>query len=327
MLNLRVQWQQRQQKALQRWLARRVPASSAITLTQKSLFILPTRQGLYFLAVVALLLLVAINYQNNLAYVLVFFLLSVFNTAILFTFLNVSGLQLRTGKASAVFAGEVAEFAIELTSPQGKKHHAVSLAWSAQSAQIANVVNHQTVILPLHCQTQQRGRFKPPRLNFHSIYPLGFMRVWSWLDLNFECIVYPKPVALASLPTSLVEDVGAKESPLFIHGRDDFYGFKAYQAGDALSQVHWRGFAKGQRLHTKVYSAQQAQDAWVDWYALPHLACESRLSALCAWVLALEQHDKLYGLRLPTLEISPNTGAAHRHQVLSALALFDERQA
>src|SRR5690606_27975345 len=58
----------------QRWLARRIPRARAVTLDQRRIFIFPTPAGLAFLGLLALLLLVAINYQNNLAFALVFFL-------------------------------------------------------------------------------------------------------------------------------------------------------------------------------------------------------------------------------------------------------------
>ena len=76
----------------QRWLGRRIPAQSEVRLNQRRIFIIPTRQGLGFLLLIALLLIGAINYQNNLAYFLTFWLLSLFLVAILHTYRSLSGL-------------------------------------------------------------------------------------------------------------------------------------------------------------------------------------------------------------------------------------------
>ena len=48
-----------------RWLARRIPAGKEVTLDQRRIFIFPTRAGVLYVLLVVLLLLTAINYQNN----------------------------------------------------------------------------------------------------------------------------------------------------------------------------------------------------------------------------------------------------------------------
>nr|MBP8236720.1 DUF58 domain-containing protein [Pseudomonas sp.] len=70
----------------QRWLARRIPAASSVTLNQRRIFIVPSATGGAFALVLLLMLLAAINYQNSLAYGLTFLLMSLFIIAILHTY-------------------------------------------------------------------------------------------------------------------------------------------------------------------------------------------------------------------------------------------------
>jgi uncharacterized protein (DUF58 family) len=49
---------------------------------------------------------------------------------------------------------------------------------------------------------------------------------------------------------------------------------------------------------------------------------ETRLSILAGWILSAEQQQIRYGLRLPTCDIAPALGAAHRDTCLEALALY-----
>ena len=105
-------------------------------------------------------------------------------------------------------------------------------------------------------------------------------------------------------------------------GSDDFYGFKAYMPGDSLKQVDWRGFAKEQPLQTKVYQSNSDETHWVDWYALSSPDSEIRLSQLCDWTLQLASSHKTYGLRLPNKDIAPAHGDVHKHQILTALAMY-----
>src|SRR5690606_7042062 len=81
----------------QRWLSRRIPPAPRVTLDHRRIFIMPTRTGATFALVLFLMLLVAINYQNSLAYGLTFLLMSLSVLGILHTYRNVSGLILSAG--------------------------------------------------------------------------------------------------------------------------------------------------------------------------------------------------------------------------------------
>ena len=54
------------QQSFQRWLRRRVPPQKSITLNQRCIFIFPTKIGFAFAALLILLFLGAINYENSL---------------------------------------------------------------------------------------------------------------------------------------------------------------------------------------------------------------------------------------------------------------------
>ena len=305
-----------------RWLANRLPAARQQTLNQRRIFVFPSRQGVLYLALLLALLLAAINYKNNLAYALTFFLASLFNTAILFTYLNISGLQLKAGKATPVFAGEHAEFAIQLGRQGSRAHHHLLLYWPFQPAQRHDLVNVDQLLIRLHCLAPQRGRFRPGRLRVESFYPLGFIRCWSWVDLDFEVVVYPAPLLPTPLPTAPASGQSGRERPLA--GNEDFWGFRDYVPGEPLRHVDWRSLARGQRLQSKIFAGKEDEQTWVDWQAMAGHGVEQRLSLLCGWVLALDTAGKPYGLRLPGREIAPASGERHRHEVLTALALYGE---
>lgn len=307
------------QKRFKLWLNRRIPPSSHIVLNQRRIFIFPSRHGLYFLLVLLLLLIAAINYENNLVYLLFFLLLSLFNTAILFSYQNVSALTLAAGKTQAAFAGDSAEFSVLLSSLR-KTHYQLHIGWPENPHASVDIAPNEEKRVKLYCHSQQRGMLNPGRILLESYYPLGFIRCWSWIDLDMQVVIYPKPMTLPHLPSSNVEGDGKHANHRV--GNDDFHGFKHYEAGDSLKKVDWRGFAKGQALQSKVFMAQGDERCWVDWYAIPHHDVEQCLSYLCGWVLALERLHKSYGLRLPNIEIKPAQGQVHKRRVLSVLALY-----
>ena len=59
---------------VRRWMEARLPRSDTQALTQRNVYILPTRAGWMLLLTLVILLIAAINYQINLGYLLTFML-------------------------------------------------------------------------------------------------------------------------------------------------------------------------------------------------------------------------------------------------------------
>ena len=100
------------------WIFRaQVPESPPVTLVQRRIFILPTKQGYAFGGTLLVLLLASINYALSLGFVLTFTLASMAGVAMLHTWRNLAHLKLRPGRCDPVFAGEVAHFGINVETP------------------------------------------------------------------------------------------------------------------------------------------------------------------------------------------------------------------
>ncbi len=302
------------------WVDRRIPPSRVVTLDQRRIFIFPSRVGLFFGLCLLVMLLAAINFQNNLSYGLTFLLFTLFVVAILHTYANMSGLTIRAVHARPAFPGQQAEFALQLERSRRKEHIAIRLGWPGGAEVTANLVAcdslRQQLYLPVG---QQRGWYSPGRLRVESSYPLGLLRCWSWVDLELYALVYPRPLASAELPGLAAESPDGAAVP--IEGSDDFYGFRNYREGDSLRQIYWKGLARGQNLQVKQYAAYADRSVWLDWELFPGLPTEQRLSHLCYWALAFDAQGDEYGLRLPGVTIAPDCGELHRERVLRALAL------
>ena len=78
------------------------PKGKSIRLSHRRIYILPTLQGLGFVALIVLLLLIAFVYNNNLAYLLAFLLASIFFITILHSFKSIAGLILTQGHSQPV---------------------------------------------------------------------------------------------------------------------------------------------------------------------------------------------------------------------------------
>ena len=102
--------QTRLQARFARWVNRRIPPAREVTLDQRRIFIFPSRVGLFFAVCLFVMLLTAINFQNNLAYGLTFLLATLFVIATLHTYANLSGLTIRALRAQPAFPGQQSEF-------------------------------------------------------------------------------------------------------------------------------------------------------------------------------------------------------------------------
>ncbi len=304
----------------QRWLDRRIPAQSEVRLNQRRIFIIPTRQGLGFLLLIALLLIGAINYQNNLAYFLTFWLLSLFLVAILHTYRSLSGLLVRRQASVPVFAGEEACLPVELVGER-RAYQALALGWPPQPLQMADVPANGSTQVELFAHASQRGWLVPGRLRVETRFPLGLFVAWSWLDLDQRVLVYPAPQA-GDLPLadagSQDDDEGVRVVP---GGVDDYQGLRSYQPGDNKRRLHWKAFSRGQGLLVKDFAGLAGRDIWLD-FAQAGGGAEQRLSRLTHAVLTLYAQGQPFGLRLPGLELAPECSAAHRDACLRALALY-----
>src|ERR1035437_9093487 len=94
-----------------RWVSRRhEPEKGRIVLTQRRVYVMPTRHGISFGLALILMLVGSINYSLSLGYILTFLLAGMAIVSILHTFRNIAHLAISAGKAEAVFAGDLAPF-------------------------------------------------------------------------------------------------------------------------------------------------------------------------------------------------------------------------
>ncbi len=306
-------------KQFSRWLKKRLPAARSITLDRHRLFVFPSRVGFGFLLFVVVILLVAINYQNNMVFGLAFLLSSLMVVTILHTWANLSGLTVSSLRAIPVFAGESACFNIRISRPAQGDRHAIILTWPDDDSAYVSLLEENEAVVELSLPARRRGILRPGRLLIESHYPLGLVRCWSWIDLALETLVYPQPLEKGSHADNSGE-TDSGEVLVNLAG-DDYYGLREYQAGDSLKQVAWKHYARGHDLQTRQFAAYRDHQLWLDYESYTG-DVETRLSALCFEVLRVEANKEEYGLRLPGIEIEPGKGDRHREQVLGALALF-----
>ena len=318
-------------KRFHAWFENRLPLSDHITLTQRTVYILPTRPG-WMLALTLLVLLVAsINYQLNLGYLLTFLLAGSAVVGMHVCHGTLRGLSLNLIAPGAQFIGAAAGFEVKLINDSRSTRHGVALSvmggvphWSW-----ADVPASSSAVVQVAFKPERRGLHRIPTLTAETRFPLGTFRVWTVWRPAASVLVYPAPEAMAPPLPAGEPRAGGAANVSQAQNTGEFDGVRAYRRGDAVKLVVWKKAAKNDE-HSMSESAglvvrdtQQAQrhELWLDYAQAGGNGQEAKLSRLCAWVL---QSDKLaldYGLRLPAREIKPASGEAHKRQCLEALAL------
>lgn len=308
------------QSRWRRWLDHRIPLARHVVLDQRRLFIFPGRLGFGYLFTALLLFIAGINYDNSLILNFSFFLGSLFVICILQTFNNLSGLVIDAGNTEPAFAGSSAKFILLLNKSRRKCHHAVALEWHGFQSAAVNLSEEDKVMVEMLLPVERRGIFRPQRLRVTSFYPLGLVRAWSWIALDMESVVYPKPE-----PCELVAAVegGAGEGTLIVpEGKDDFDGLRNYQPTDPLSAVDWKAYARTNQLYAKRFHGLQPEARWLGWENVPASHPEMKLSQLCYWVMEYSRRNLVFGLQIPGVRIAPDSGMEHQRRCLEALARF-----
>lgn len=297
-----------------------VREAAPVLLTQRRLYILPTRHGLIFALMLLVMLLGSINYANSMGFVLTFLLGSLAVVSILHTYRNLAQLSVDGGKIEPVFAGQQAQFEVNLGNGGGIPRHAIGLSTGKYLADFVDVSSNHVACLKFTLPASQRGLLHAPSFSLFSTFPLGLFRTWAHLKLDMSCLVYPQPAA-ETLPLPVAQTQSGQGLTRG-EGHEDFSGLRSYQSGDSLRHVAWKAAAREQGMLTKQFSGESQQELWLDWELLAGMETEARLSRLARWVLDADATPQRYGLRLPGRVLSPTTGPEHRRQCLEALALF-----
>ena len=290
-----------------------------LTRMRRGIHIRPTRYGFVFLGGILAMLFGAVNWNNNLSFLLTFLLTSLLLGSIPVTYRNLLPIEIHIQAPRPVFAGENALIGVRLHSVADGA--AVALGFGETPPQLTEIKASKRVLVAVPYPAPQRGYLQPGPLTVSTTYPLGFFKAWRVVDHDVEMVVYPRPLK-GEPPFRSADGAGDDRDSTRIAGGDDFGGLNRYQAGDPIHHIAWKAYSRGQGLYTKQFVSHRGRGVMLDWSLLGPLESEKRLGRLCAGVLVADRRGMTYGLQLPGVRLDPADGAAHRRRCLKALAIW-----
>jgi uncharacterized protein (DUF58 family) len=267
---------------LQRWLFRLARDEQLpIVLGQRRIFIVPTRAGVLFAGVLAVMLIGAINYNLSLGHALIFLLAGLGLVAMVHTFHNLFGLRLTPGRAEASFAGDLARFPLQLENARRQSRRALEFSFGTSSRGHGRRSRRRARDRGRSLQRRQRrGRLDPGRVTLATRYPLGLFHAWSYPHPLWSCVVYPRPLRtpLPGPSPARTADHHHGDS-----GQEDFAGLRPRQPSDPTRHIAWKAVARRsdeQLLLVKQFAGGASDELWLDWSltrptAARKIACRS----------------------------------------------------
>ncbi len=256
-------------RSLERWAAtwarRRQGADAhAIALKRRRIYILPTRFGVVFGAMVFAMLLGSLNYGASLGFTLTFLLTGLGLVVMHHCHNNLLGTTIKFLGAAPVFAGERAEFKIAVCNDAAAARFEIELTYRAHLAGPVDVANGGTEVLRIGVPTERRGWIALDRFRVETRYPARLFRAWTWVHMDTRCLVYPRP---ADPGRPLPSGGGGGIQGTQHAGDDDFAGLRSAAPGDPPQRIAWKAYARNDLLLLKEFSSGAGEPCLLDWDA------------------------------------------------------------
>ncbi len=289
---------------------------------RRRIYVLPTGFGAFFAALLVAMLLGALNYNNNPAFLLALLLAGAGLASLIAAQLQLSGLSIVAVDAEPVPAGTALRVRVHARAAPGRSRRGLRLDdnGASESAPARLDLAQGAGETELLVATHQRGWLYLPRLRVSTTRPLGLARAWALVWPQTPLLVYPAPEPQGPpLPAGAGDPAVARLHP----SGDDVHHLRSYRPGDARRAIAWKHSARRDQLLVREYEQPLGVDVELTWERLPGLGREARIARLARWVDEAERDGCRYRLALPgQAALGPGRGPAHRHACLRALALM-----
>lgn len=308
-----------------------LPPPSAVANPAASMTIRPRRFGLGLLAITVAMLLAAINYGNNLIFLLAFVVIALMvNSAWqgwrLLKHLRVIGAHApirpayETGELLVDLESRLDLPAVEITCLDGPSTH----SFGKESETKAVVLNPgHTTRVAVSLDPAPRGYLPLPDILLSTHYPLGLWTIRQRVSLPAGQWLHPAPVEGRHWP----HEARQSDSGGSIQTDGDPTRLRAYQPGDPFRHIVFRHFAKTGKLVSRTPEGVPAtvRPAVIDYDDFQGTR-EQRLSAITALLLEHVAHGRPWQLILPgepPIESWPGSDQRQaRRRALQRLARF-----
>ncbi|MGC9456066.1 MAG: DUF58 domain-containing protein [Halothiobacillaceae bacterium] len=280
----------------------------------------PTRLAMFFALLCLIMLGAAINYGNNLSFLVAFMLIGIAINGAWQTRRQLARLQLQLEEPAPRHAGSPGQLRL-LVSAEDHARPGLRLSLSGDPVAVS-VPADRPVAVQLPLPAMRRGRHALPPIFLETTYPLGLWQASRQQADTGRQWVWPAP--RGDLPLPALDESRGQASPRR-PGDEEFHALRGYHPGDPLTRIAFkRSAGTPGGLLTKTFVGQPGGGDLVDLdYARATGDPETRLSQLASWILQAESAARPWRLVLPGQpDIGPGLGPEQSRRAMQALALF-----
>ena len=278
-----------------------------LKLGHRSLYIIPSRFGVLWIAAAGLLLLVAIQTGSNSTLLMAFLMIGLMLLAMFLTHDTLQGLTLRCDQPAPAFAGEPAHYSLQLDSAAARPR--CSLRVQGHAVVVCDRIAAGRTTLSLPWEAENRSWQLPPPVQIETIAPLGLFICWGRWQPQQPQLIWPRrrsgPVAETQPPRS-------------IDGLEEWQDLRPVREGERPALVDWASAARGRPLQAKVFNDPEEPEVILA--PAPGVALELAREHLADRIWRLHHGGACYGLQIQGLSLAPSKGVRHRDACLEALA-------
>lgn len=295
--------------------------SLPVVLHRRRIYILPTAFGLFYLLLLLVMGIGALNYNNNPALMLCLLLTGAGLASLLHTHLQLSGLAVSGVHAQPTSAGQPLRLRVQVATDIRRPRQTMQVD-IADAATTLEFDDNGLAEAALELPTSKRGWYPLDRIRISTTRPLGLARAWAWIWPDTSLLVYPAPEPQApALPIGNGDSSAARPH----HNGAELHQLRNWRHGDSRRAVAWKQSARHGSLLVREFEEPVGQDIVLSWQAVAFLEREHGIQRLARWIDDAEREQRRYRLDLPDQPpFGPAAGPAHRHACLQALALMPE---
>lgn len=292
---------------------------------REKIYIIPTSYGLMYASGIFVSLIGGVVYNNNLAFVLCFFLMALFLIGMVQTHNNIKKINI---EKLTVFLSPSQSFGkamVLVKSENLEKSNQINIECNSNDDHIQ--VNINTIFeKSLHSEyfdfkTGSWGKKKIKKVRLSTRYPFGFFYAWKNFSYSKDYFIYPKPMGQLKLPPTEQDDRDAKSHKK--NKGEDFSEHKKYQIGESHKHVDWKAYARHSILLIKKFHDGDKEFYSID-YEKTRGDEDKRMAQLSKWIHQCEEKSTIYSLKVKTKKLPMGYGERHKSNCLKILACFRE---
>lgn len=299
-------------------------------LKREKIYIFPNGFGFLYLLVIVVMILVGATYNNNLIYLLGFFLFSVFVSSMVQTHNNIKDVRVEVTEIEDTFEGEAAKVSLLFRNESGRLKQTLRIIprKKAMRAEIPGKLDvlskrdsaRSYFFLPV----QKRGKYQLKDLTLYTVYPMGLFYSWKFVKADAEYYVYPKAVDARIRPAvkpieELQQFTKSKGSLDF---QEDFRDHRALFPGESEHHVDWKVFAKTKEKMVKTFESPAGAIQSFSLGKVRSLPLEAALSQLSYWIQNANRKNQVFELELSEETTAADQGVGHARHCLRKLASY-----